>query len=49
MKARRKPEELRSHRWYGVDDLPEIPTKLSIARRLIDNWAGRHGVVIDRP
>jgi NAD+ diphosphatase len=35
--------------WYGIDNLPDIPTKLSIARRLIDDWAERKGVVIDRP
>jgi NAD+ diphosphatase len=41
--------ELAEAGWYAVDDLPEIPTKLSIARRLIDDWAMRQGVVIDRP
>jgi NAD+ diphosphatase len=41
--------ELAEAGWYGVDDLPDIPTKLSIARRLIDGWAARHGAVIDRP
>ena len=35
--------------WYGLDNLPDIPTKLSIARRLIDDWAERRGVIIDRP
>jgi NAD+ diphosphatase len=35
--------------WYSLDDLPEIPTKLSIARRLIDDWAARQGAVIERP
>jgi NAD+ diphosphatase len=35
--------------WYGRDGLPEIPAKLSIARRLIDDWAERHGFVIDQP
>ena len=24
--------------WYGVDNLPPIPPRLSIARRLIDSW-----------
>jgi NAD+ diphosphatase len=41
--------ELAEAGWYTIDHLPEIPTKLSIARRLIDDWAGRQGVVIDRP
>jgi NAD+ diphosphatase len=35
--------------WFGLDDLPDIPAKLSIARRLIDDWAERRGAVIDRP
>jgi NAD+ diphosphatase len=41
--------ELAEAGWYGRDDLPEIPAKLSIARRLIDDWAGRRGFVIDQP
>ena len=44
-----KDGELAEAGWYGVQNLPEIPTKLSIARRLIDDWAERHGAVIDRP
>ena len=41
--------ELAEAGWYGPDDLPEIPAKLSIARRLIDDWADRRGFVIDQP
>src|SRR5215204_7574512 len=41
--------ELAEAGWYGIDDLPEIPAKLSIARRLIDDWASRRGFVIDQP
>jgi NAD+ diphosphatase len=41
--------ELAEAGWYGADDLPEIPAKLSIARRLIDHWASRRGFVIDQP
>ncbi|MBA2595637.1 MAG: NAD(+) diphosphatase [Chloroflexia bacterium] len=41
--------ELAEAGWYGLNDLPVIPTKLSIARRLIDDWAGRCGAVIDQP
>ena len=41
--------ELAEAGWYGHDDLPEIPAKLSIARRLIDDWAERRGFVIDQP
>jgi NAD+ diphosphatase len=29
--------------WYTIDSLPVIPSKLSIARRLIDAWAARQG------
>jgi NAD+ diphosphatase len=41
--------ELAEAGWYGADDLPEIPAKLSIARRLIDDWANRRGLVIEQP
>jgi NAD+ diphosphatase len=41
--------ELAEAGWYGLDDLPNIPSKLSIARRLIDDWAERRGAVIDQP
>jgi NAD+ diphosphatase len=41
--------ELAEAGWYGAGDLPEIPAKLSIARRLIDDWADRCGFVIDQP
>lgn len=30
--------ELRSGDWYRFDALPQLPEKLSIARRLIDHW-----------
>ncbi len=40
------PGELAEAGWYGLDDLPNIPPKLSIARRLIDDWAARRGRVI---
>lgn len=38
--------ELAEAGWYGLDDLPQIPQKLSIARRLIDDWAARHGAFL---
>jgi NAD+ diphosphatase len=41
--------ELAEAGWYSLEDLPEIPTKLSIARRLIDDWAERQGSTIDQP
>ena len=33
-------EELRCADWFRRDNLPPIPDKLSIARRLIDTWLG---------
>ncbi len=30
--------ELQDGRWFTKDNMPQIPDKLSIARRLIDNW-----------
>jgi NAD+ diphosphatase len=41
--------ELAEAGWYGLDDLPSVPGKLSIARQLIDDWARRRGAVIDQP
>jgi NAD+ diphosphatase len=29
-------KEIVDARWFGVDDLPQIPEKVSIARKLID-------------
>ena len=40
------PSELAEAGWYGLEDLPTIPPKLSIARRLIDDWAARRGQTI---
>ena len=37
------PEEITDARWFSVDDLPMIPMRMSIARRLIDDYAARHG------
>jgi NAD+ diphosphatase len=42
-------QELSEAGWYTLDRLPQVPQKLSIARRLIDAWADRHGRVIDQP
>lgn len=33
--------ELTDVRWFAHDELPELPPKVSIARRLIDDWIGR--------
>lgn len=35
--------------WYDLQSLPTIPGKMSIARQLLDDWAARHGAVIDQP
>ena len=36
-------EEIVDARWFKADGLPTIPPPLSIARRMIDDWAGRQG------
>lgn len=35
-------EELKKAAWFHRDHLPKLPEKLSIARRLIDNWSGEN-------
>jgi NAD+ diphosphatase len=40
--------ELAEAGWFGVDDLPTVPAKLSIARQLLDAWAEQRGFVIDQ-
>ena len=35
-------EELQNVAWFHRDHLPKLPEKLSIARRLIDDWLGEH-------
>lgn len=41
--------ELAEAGWYNIGNLPTVPQKLSIARRLIDAWAIERGIVIDQP
>ncbi|MCA9880501.1 MAG: NAD(+) diphosphatase [Thermomicrobiales bacterium] len=41
--------ELAEAGWYSTGNLPNVPPKLSIARRLIDAWATEHGIVINQP
>lgn len=40
--------ELSKGNWFRYDQLPRIPQKLSIARRLIDAWLAQHHVVSDQ-
>ena len=35
-------DELSAGAFYGINNLPELPQKLSIARRLIDSWIAEH-------
>lgn len=47
-KARKKPEELRSHRWYGVDDLRSFGHR-SRAKQMgyaKEDWAGKPVIAI---
>ena len=39
---RADPAEIEEAGWYTVDDLPPLPPKLSIARRMIDEFAARY-------
>ena len=41
--------EIADARWFSAQAMPKVPPRLSIARRLIDAYAARHGVVIDQP
>ena len=34
-------KEIKDARWFGPDDLPAIPPRMSIARHLIDGWLSR--------
>lgn len=36
-------DEIREADWFSIDNLPEIPGRISIARRLIDWWVGEQG------
>jgi len=42
-------DEIEDARWFRVDALPGIPQRLSIARRLIDRYAAKHGVTLEDP
>ena len=47
---RLQADEIVEAAWFDRrGELPRLPGKLSIARRLIDDWAGRRGFVIDQP
>lgn len=36
------PAEIEDARWFGPDDLPALPSKLSIARALVEDFLARH-------
>ena len=41
--------EIEDARWFRAGALPGIPQRLSIARRLIDRYAAKHGVTLEDP
>lgn len=41
------PTEIEDARWFTPDDLPLLPSKLSIARSLVDHYLARHGRVVE--
>jgi len=38
-----EPLEVEDAGWYTVDELPQLPPKISIARAMIDDFARRRG------
>jgi NAD+ diphosphatase len=38
-------KEIADARWFDANDLPPVPPKISIARRLIDGWLGEVGAL----
>jgi NAD+ diphosphatase len=42
-------EEIADARWFTARAMPKVPHRLSIARKLIDAYAAKHGVTIDQP
>jgi NAD+ diphosphatase len=42
-------EEIADARWFTAPAMPKVPHRLSIARKLIDAYAAKHGVTIDQP
>lgn len=42
------PTEITDARWFTLDAMPMIPARMSIARRLIDDWIVRQGGDPDR-
>ena len=41
--------EIEDARWFTADAMPSVPPRLSIARKLIDAYAAKHGVVLTDP
>ena len=44
-----EPNELEDARFFSPNSMPPIPPRLSIARRLIDYYAEKHGLDLDTP
>jgi NAD+ diphosphatase len=44
-----KPDEIADARFFAPHGLPPIPPRLSIARKLIDYYAEKHGIELDVP
>ncbi|HUL30880.1 MAG TPA: NAD(+) diphosphatase, partial [Thermodesulfobacteriota bacterium] len=37
------PKEIEDGNWFTVENLPRLPGKISIARKLIDGFLAKHG------
>jgi NAD+ diphosphatase len=44
-----KPDEIAAAQFFAPNELPPIPPRLSIARKLIDYYAEKHGIELDAP
>lgn len=41
--------EIADAQWFTAQAMPKVPPRLSIARKLIDAYAAKHGITIDQP
>ena len=41
-------EELSKGAWFRFDNMPRVPQKLSIARKLIDKWLAQYSITLEQ-
>ncbi len=42
-------DELEDAQWFGPETMPPVPPPLSIARKLLDAYARKHGITLREP